>query len=151
MGGHGGRLSPLEQALRWLARREYSVAELRRRLEGKGHPAAQVAEAVADLRERGLVSDRRFAESLARNRIERGYGPLRIAHDLRARGVDDAVVEEALEDDPGVWLERLEAFWRKRFGAPPQSYREWARQARALQARGFSAEQVRRVLPDIDA
>jgi SOS response regulatory protein OraA/RecX len=58
----------------------------------------------------GLVSDRRYAESLVRNRVERGYGPLKITHELRAKGVDDAVIEEVLEHDEAVWLERLRAF-----------------------------------------
>jgi regulatory protein len=145
-----GRNELLEQAMRWLARREYSVHELGERLRGKGYPDAEVSEVLEDLKSRGLVSDRRFAESLVRSRIERGYGPLKIAHELRAKGVDDVLVQEMLEQDEEQWTERLRAVWERRFGQPPGDYREWARQARGLQSRGFTAEQVRRVIPDIE-
>lgn len=137
--------------MRWLARREYSVRELEQRLQGKGYPAAAVAEALHDLESRGLVSDRRFAESLVRSRVERGYGPMKIAHELRAKGVDDPLIEELIGDDDEYWVARLQAVWEKRFGQPPADYRDWARQARGLQSRGFTAEQVRRVIPDIDS
>lgn len=106
---------------------------------------------LADLENQGLVSDRRFAESLVRSRVERGYGPVKIAHELRAKGVDDALVNEVVEDDNEYWVARLEAAWKKRYGRVPRDYQEWARQARGLQNRGFSADQVRRVIPDIDS
>ncbi|MDZ7841436.1 MAG: regulatory protein RecX [Gammaproteobacteria bacterium] len=150
MSEEAGRDDLLAQAMRWLARREYSVHELRRRLQGKGYPAPAVDEALADLESRGLVSDRRFAESLVRSRVERGYGPLKITHELRAKGVDDSLIDEAVGDDDAYWGERLQEFWEKRYGRAPDDYREWARQARALQARGFTAAQVRQVIPDID-
>ncbi|HSH40714.1 MAG TPA: regulatory protein RecX [Arenicellales bacterium] len=140
-----------EQAMRWLARREYSVHELGERLRGRGHTGAAVAEVVEELKSRGLVSDRRFAESLVRSRIERGYGPLKIAHELRAKGVDDSLVEEMLAEDEEQWADRLRTIWERRFGRAPGDYREWARQARGLQSRGFTAEQVRRVIPDIES
>lgn len=150
MSEEAGRDDLLAQAMRWLARREYSVHELQRRLQGKGYPARMVDETLADLEARGLVSDRRFAESLVRSRVERGYGPLKITHELRAKGIDDSLIDEILGDDDECWDARLRAFWEKRYGRAPDDYREWARQARALQARGFTAAQVRRVIPDID-
>lgn len=141
----------LAQAMRWLARREYSVHELTGRLAAKGYPTKEVTGALEDLKAQGLVSDARFAESLLRSRIERGYGPVKIALELRTKGVDDALVEDLLDREEERWLERLEAVWRKRFGTPPADYREWARQARGLQSRGFTADQVRRVIPDIES
>ncbi|MGA8262046.1 MAG: regulatory protein RecX [Arenicellales bacterium] len=140
----------LAQAMRWLARREYSVHELGQRLAAKGHDRASVDEALGALESQGLLSDRRFAESLVRSRVEHGYGPLRIAHELRVKGVDDTLIEELVEPDDDTWVARLELVWNKRFGRRPGDYREWARQARGLQSRGFTAEQVRRVIPDIE-
>jgi len=146
-GGQGP--DTLEQAMRWLARREYSVYELEQRLLAKGYPRADVAGGREGIKDEGLVSDRRFAESLVRSRVERGYGPLKIAHELRTKGVDEALIEATLEPDTEYWAARLLEVWEKRFGAAPHDYREWARQARGLQSRGFTAEQVRRVVPDV--
>ncbi|MBS1270490.1 MAG: Regulatory protein RecX [Gammaproteobacteria bacterium] len=136
--------------MRWLARREYSVYELKRRLIGKGYVEEDVRKALETLESRSLVSDRRFAESLFRNRVERGYGPVKIAHELKVKGVGEVLIDNVLENDSECWVTRLQAVWEKRFGHPPGSYREWARQARGLQSRGFTAEQVRRVLPEIE-
>lgn len=150
MSGQPVREELLAQAMRWLARREYSVHELEGRLVGKGYARDQVAAALETLKSQGLVSDSRFAESLVRNRVERGYGPVKIVLELRAKGVEDALIEEVLDDDDERWVERLRTVWEKRFGNPPADYQEWARQARGLQSRGFTADQVRRVIPDIE-
>jgi regulatory protein len=139
------------QAMRWLARREYSVHELEQRLAGKGFPSGEISTVLDGLIGQGLVSDTRFTETLVRNRVERGYGPLKIAYELRAKGIDDALVDEFLQDEEEYWVERLRAVWERRFGRPPADYREWTRQARGLQSRGFTAQQVRRVIPDIES
>ena len=53
----------------------------------------------------------------------------------------------------GSELERARAVWARRFGGPPASLQERSRQVRFLEARGFSAAVIRRVLtghPDDD-
>ncbi len=57
----------------------------------------------------------------------------------------EAQLEQAgLPDD----LERARAIWARKFGAVPENPKEWARQARFLQSRGFAPEVVRRLLKD---
>jgi regulatory protein len=89
---------PLTAALRLLARRPYSVAELRRALERKYPQTGKVPEAIARLRELGYLDDRKFAEqyaySLAQNR---GFGPNRLRRELKAKLVDYKEIEPALE------------------------------------------------------
>jgi regulatory protein len=46
----------------------------------------------------------------------------------------------------GDELERARAVWAKKFSAAPADAREWARQARFLQSRGFSTEIIRKLL-----
>jgi regulatory protein len=93
------------------------------------------------------LSETRFVEQFIRQHAGRGHGPVRIRMELRERGVSDLDIEAGLgaaaEDWPGIAREAR----RKRFGvSPPGDYRERARQARFLQYRGFSAEQVRAAL-----
>jgi regulatory protein len=96
-----------------LARRGYSVAELRRALEKKfpAHPG--VSEALARLRSLGYLDDHKYAfqvaASLARNR---GFGPFRIRRELKARLVDYQFIEPAIESayqetDPRQLLQRV--------------------------------------------
>ncbi|WP_341677221.1 recombination regulator RecX [Niveibacterium sp. SC-1] len=135
------------RALRHVARREHSREELRRKLVPHGEPDA--VEAVLDrLAELELLSDARFAEAFVRGRAER-FGRRRIAHELAQRGVEAEAIDEALQSELGDdELQRALALWRRKFDAAPADAREWARQARFLTARGFSADVVRKVLKE---
>jgi regulatory protein len=89
---------PLTAALRMLARRPYSIAEMRKALERKCPESAQVAAAITRLRELGYLDDRKFAEqyaySLARNRA---FGPHRLRRELKAKLVNYQEIEPAVE------------------------------------------------------
>ncbi len=90
-----------DAASRMLAMREHSVSELERKLRQKGFTSDVVAPLMASLREDGLVSDDRFAEMFVRSRCNKGYGPLRIANELREKGVRDEIVSEHLDFSSG--------------------------------------------------
>jgi len=81
-----------------LARRPYSVAELRRALERKFGADAAIPEAIARLRELGYLDDRKFAEhyasSLTRNRA---FGRFRVRRELKAKLVNYKFIEPAIE------------------------------------------------------
>ena len=122
--------------LNWLARRDYSVAEARRRLARKGVTEARIDEVMEKFISEGTISDRRFAESLVRNRAGRGKGPLLVAAELRSRGIDQDLAREAA--DAYSWREVGAAAKAKRFGEGlPPSGEEFDRQARFLAGRGF--------------
>jgi len=138
-------------ALRMLERREFSAAELRRRLAAKGVEEAEAGAAIADLGARGLQSDARFAESMVRARVSRGYGPLRIAAELKARGVADAIGREALEAWTGEWAALAAQARRKRFGVlVPREWSERARQQRFLEYRGFEQDHIRSAMGEAE-
>jgi len=152
------------RALQWLAQREYSRAELRRRLLRIAAPAAggpDAAEAdTADNAEASVdalldwlelhryLSEARFAESRVHARAGR-FGNLRIRQELAQHRVAlSAEAEQALKDTE---LARAREVWQRRYGLPAQSAGERARQARFLTGRGFSADTVRRVLRESGA
>jgi regulatory protein len=82
------------KALRLLARREHSRAELTRKLSDDGNK--EDIQAVLDQLERsGLLSDARFAESFVSSRAAR-VGNARLRHDLRAKGIADDLIVAAL-------------------------------------------------------
>ena len=89
--------NPLNTALRMLARRPYSLAEMRRALERKFTDSSQVRATIARLRELHYLDDKKFAEqyasSLARNRA---FGRQRIRRELKAKLVDYRQIEPAL-------------------------------------------------------
>jgi len=83
-------------AVRLLATRSRSRADLRRRLVQKQHPPAAADGALARLEARGLLEDRRFAREYAASHAPRGRGPSRLLKDLLAQGVERGTAEEAV-------------------------------------------------------
>ena len=141
-------------ALALLAGRDFARRELEGRLRRRGFPAGLVATVVDALVAERLLSDSRFVEQFIRQHAGRGHGPVRIRAGLRERGVADDEIDAALGAAGENWVAGAREARRRRFGmSPPGDYRERARQARFLQYRGFSAEQIRAALgpgDDID-
>jgi regulatory protein len=142
------RLSEVrEAALRLLARREHSAQELRQKLLLREHPADLIDAALRELAADRLLSDARFAEEFVRSRRDKGFGPQRIRAELRQRGVDPYVAEDHLRSSEQDWQARALTQYRKRFGGqPPRNLAERSKHYRFLINRGFTADQVRRVL-----
>ncbi|MCP4041282.1 MAG: regulatory protein RecX [Gammaproteobacteria bacterium] len=137
------------KALEFLSRREYGTQELGRKLQSKGYSCAAVETVLGELSREGLISDERYAESSIHSYVHRGYGPLRILRELQRRGVEDSASRTHLEKYQDEWRERAIAARHKRFGVTkPEDFREWARQARFLEYRGFTTEQIRFALGD---
>ena len=134
------------RALGLLARREHARGELAFKLAaGRGDADAGAIERVLDaLEAQGLLNEARFTEQLVGSRRGRGHGPRRIREELRRRGIDDAAAGEAVAQDDADWSEQASRARSKRFGeAAPADHREWVRQARFLERRGFTTEQIR--------
>ncbi|MFN7087280.1 MAG: recombination regulator RecX [Burkholderiales bacterium] len=139
------------RALALLARREHTRQELARKLAPHAESAAALEALLAELAAGGLLSEERYAEMRAFV-LGRKYGSARIAHELRAQGVPDEVIEAAVAQAKAGDLERARAIWRRKFGVVAASREMRARQARFLQSRGFSSEVIRKVIagPDGD-
>ena len=138
-----------ERALGILARREHTRAELARRLGPHVEDADQLEALLDELERRKLLSDARYAEARVHT-LSRKYGAARIERDLRARGVSEDLIASALAGASGSEILRAHEVWRRKFGALPQDRSEYARQARFLQGRGFSADVIRHVLKGVE-
>lgn len=135
------------RALKLLSRREHSAAELTFKLKLRGADDTVAGQAVQAMASAGWQSDSRYAEMLARNRAEQGYGPLRIRAELTAAAVPEAEIRAAMESLEGDWRQRCAEAWRRRFGSKPAAAAaEWQKQYRFLAARGFGSEAIRATL-----
>ena len=133
-----------KKAMDLLARREHGRAELERKLTAAGFDADVAADALQQLADDGLQSDRRFVESFVQSRISQGKGPLRIHADLGQRGVAEGLVDAVLEEAGEDWFALASAARQKKFGrSRPADFRDKARQMRFLQYRGFEPDQIR--------
>lgn len=135
------------RAVKLLARREHSGAELRHKLLQRGFDADRIEQALARLRETNLLDEGRYAEQLIEARARKGYGPRRILAELRNKGVDDADVEAALERVDIDWIAAGMQVRQKHYGSQaPDSFEERAKQSAYLQRRGFTGDQIRQIL-----
>ena len=135
-----------DKALGLLARREHSARELKAKLAARGHDAAESAAAIERLRESDYQSDDRFAASIARQRVAQGYGPRRVAAELKSHGLADAAIRAVLADLAPDWVEIAAGLLRRRVGAGARLDHEGrAREAGFLLRRGFDPATVRAV------
>ena len=140
--------SLMARAVDLLSRREHSRVQLARKLKqhlGPDETDDDIDRVLDRLQEQGLLSDARFAISLVRQRAPR-YGDLRLARDLRERGVGAADASSAMTQVAGTEAQRALAAWSRRFDALPTSADERGRQGRYLQTRGFSMDVITQVL-----
>lgn len=123
-------------AANMIGSRALSKKELTRRLVKKGSDETD-AQAAADwLEDIGAVDDAGYAAAVARHYGGKGYGPQRVREELRRRGVDRALWDEALEEMPET-AEILDQLIRKKCRGELSDPREKKRVSDALLRRGF--------------
>jgi regulatory protein len=89
----------LDRAVRLLARRPYSGAEIRRHLMSKQVAPPIIEEVLARLERLGYVDDRAFAQYWIENREQFGpRGPRALQYELRQKGVSESIIQAALDD-----------------------------------------------------
>jgi regulatory protein len=136
-------------AMNLLARREHSRSELCNKLSRRFTDVAMVDEQLSQLATEGLQSDVRFAESYARQRASRGYGPVRLREEMRERGVSENDFATAMEELAIDWRAVAAQVMLKKFGAQDAAdLKDKARRIRFMQYRGFTAEHYRRLQDD---
>ncbi|MGC2048369.1 MAG: recombination regulator RecX [Gallionella sp.] len=146
-------LSLRARALQYLARREYSRAELRGKLLPHAQADADFEQVspvnldalLDDLTARGWLSDERAATQLVHAKRSR-FGTQRITHELRQKGIAENLIDEALPQLKETELEAARVVWQKKFGTAPQDEKEKAKQVRFLKSRGFALDVVFKVL-----
>jgi regulatory protein len=144
--GQEGREAAYQGALRRLARRDHTEAEIRTALL-KSHPEADVEAAVRRLRQERYLDDAGYAARFARSRLaHHGQGRYRIRQALRAKGVAGAPAETGLQaalaevPEAAVVDAMAQRYWRRRTTHDPRRRLRgvWA----ALVRRGFPAPLV---------
>ena len=146
-----GSLSVKGRALRYLAQREHSRAELKRKLArvvqdlSPADAQAQIDAALDDLAAKDLLSEERTAQSVLRTQGPR-YGLQRLRQTLQAKGLATDLVALTLQQAHATELERAREVWQRRFGQAPADAAERARQMRFMAGRGFEADIIRQVI-----
>ncbi|WP_340677291.1 regulatory protein RecX [Paraglaciecola sp.] len=128
---------------RLLAMREQSLHELALKLRQRNFNGELVQEWLNKFSCADLQSELRFAEMLARSRINKGLGELRLKNEFNQHNISQDIVKRVLQDLSPDWFElALQALNKKNARQGINSAKEQQKYYRFLQQRGFSAEQI---------
>ena len=124
-------------ALKMLMRREHSKLELFSKLQLKGYDDEIIDSAITQLAEQNYQSDERFSEDFILMRFNQGKGPVKIASELKLRGITSFNLSNF------DWFKSAREIRKKKFGDTVSSdFKDQAKQKRFLQSRGFSLDQI---------
>ena len=134
-------------ALRMLARRELSEAQIRQRLAKRGESQESINEAIARLKSDRSIDDERVAGAIARTQAAgRNRGRRRVLQQIEAAGIDKSIASRAVDQvfqdlDPDALLSAsLEKRLRGRERIADD--REFQRLFRYLSAQGFESDKI---------
>jgi len=135
------------RCLQLLTRREHSQQELLNKLALKGIERNATQAVIDKLIDEGWQSDERYAESYARYRIKKGFGPIKIAHELKQKGISHFDLEPVVHDISDSWFTLLTQVYHKKYADKGDlSPKEYIKRSRFLLQRGFSHEMINSVL-----
>ncbi len=139
------RLSLKGRALRLLAQREHSRAELHQKLLRHVQEGEVLGALLDALCAQGWIDETRVAQSLVHQRSAR-LGTQRLVQEMRRKGLSEELIRTTAHELRASEVQRAQHVWAQRFGQVAIDAPERAKQMRFLVARGFSMEAVRLAL-----
>jgi regulatory protein len=145
-------LSAKAAALRFLKIRPRSIAELKEKLGVKGFSGTEIEAVVHDLIASGLLDDRAFTKSWINYRLARPFGFRRIVQELKAKGIDQEIIDQTLAEVEGyspenVALDLAQRRWQRMPAIEPEKKKK--RVMDFLLRRGFDANIVIKVMKQL--
>ncbi|WP_347254345.1 regulatory protein RecX [Leminorella grimontii] len=152
--------SLLSRAMRILSQRDYSEAEMRRKLltahssfrgreEQEPVSADDVNSVIEYCRQHGWLNDTGYAQKFVESRSRKGYGPQRIQFEMQQKGISQEEASAALASCDIDWFEIARDVAAKKAGrAMPTDWKEKAKLQRHLAQRGFRQDEIRAVFSD---
>lgn len=135
---------PYEYLIYLLSRQEYSLAQLKQKLKQKGFDPDESEQALQIVVAKKYQSDSRFAESYLHDQSLAGFGPQAISQKLRAKGVSEATVQQALEQAEFDWEQQAFIYFvRKGFAQLDLSdAKTKAKMQRNMLSKGYNFSQI---------
>ncbi len=123
-----------------VARREYSVKDIRDKLSAKYEDDGLVEYVLGYCVDKGYVSDERFAASYARAKALHGSGPDKIRFELSAKGINRDMADAAIAELDVDFLESAVQVLRSKFKSSDLTdYKTKCKALRSLLSRGFGS------------
>jgi regulatory protein len=144
----GFAISLKGRALRLLSGREYSRAELVKKLRQFETTPGDLEKALDELQAKDFINEQRVVDSVLHRRSSK-LGTARIKQELQSKGLAASAVLDAVDLLKTTEVERAREVWRKKFGSAPENASERGKQMRFLMSRGFGSEAIRKVISGV--
>ncbi len=139
--------SILHKSIDLLSRREHSTKELQQKLLQRQFVEDEIEPVISYLIANDYLSDERYAESMYRVRVNKGYGKRFIESELAQKGVNRTIINLVAENQELDWYDQAQVVYSKRFGETLIiDQKDRAKRVRFLQNRGFSTDQIMTVV-----
>ena len=136
-------LSSKEMAIQLLSRRDHGQYELCQKLALKGYEESDIEAAINFCLDHNYLDDLRYAKSQVRQHVYKGHGERRIRQELNQKRVAESIVDAAIAEEQQDWFELARMVAEKKFkGIKAKDQKEYAKQVRFMQYRGYSFDQI---------
>lgn len=142
----------LNYTLKLLSYRQRSEKEIYDALKRKGYIEEHIENVIANCKDKNYLNDKQFARSFANDKINLNkYGPERIKHELKLKGVSRNIIDEAVDFDRDEQYDMAMEVASKRMN----SYRNddkraiYRKMSGFLQRRGFSYDIISKVVREV--
>ena len=130
-------------ALASLSMREHSVKELSEKLKRKEYLDDSISIVIKECLDNNYLNDERFAETYWRSRSGKGFGPNKIFHELKFKGINTELAEETKKQDELDFDEIVQRVYEKKFkGTKIKDFKEKIKRQNYLYQRGFSRDLI---------
>ncbi len=150
------KLSCRQYALKILAVRQYSLYELKKKLEGKNYELSEINDTIGYLKDIDFLNDERFAYFFINEKMRlKNFGQIRLKQELKKRGVKEEVIrkvfaevysDESIEEE----LIKKEINKYKRIKKTEDPEKTERRLVAHLIRKGFSSTLIRKYFKSID-
>lgn len=139
----------LKKAYDLLARRAHSTKELRNKLYKRKYPGRDIDTVISECTRLGFLNDASFARDYAAELAAQGKGPFRIQMKLRAKGLPENCIDQALTQVNNNEQENAEQALKGKIRSlvnEPDINKRRRKACRFLAYRGFSADTISRLM-----
>lgn len=140
-----------DRAFKLLGYKSYTRWMLKQRLQQEDFPVEVVADVLDRLEELGLLDDLDYARRCAADLLHlKKYSASRVRQELRCRGVEEADIEEALQQIDSDPLQQIREVVEKKYRSGLSDEKGRRRAVNGLQRLGYSYGQIRQVLNELE-
>lgn len=145
-----------ERCYKLLSGRDHGAEELKRKLVQKGFSPPVTDSVIDELREKSLLNDRVYALKFANDKHNlKQWGPRKIESALFKKGVPKPIINEVMQElkqeiNPVNTCLELVLKRRRHFLREPDLFKRKQKIFRYLAGKGYSSDQIKKVLPKIE-